>query len=252
MISLTIEGAVATATLCRPPVNAINEEWVARFGQVLDEVERAASVSVLWIRSAERAFCAGADLALMHSILDSAAGRDRMIALTRRMQELFARLEALPKVTLAEIGGAAMGGGFELALACDLRVVAESARVGLPEAGLGLLPAAGGTQRLTRLCGDATSRRLILGAELVSGGDAVALGLAQWMAPTATLEEATRAIVERIADLPARALAECKHCIAVALDGSADGFETELAGSAALLALPETQKRVTRFLENRH
>lgn len=251
MINLTIEASVATATLCRPPVNAINEEWVARFGEVLDEVERAASVSVLRIRSAERAFCAGADLALMQSILDSAAGRDRMIALTRRMQQVFARLEALPKVTLAEIGGAAMGGGFELALSCDMRVVADTARIGLPEAGLGLLPAAGGTQRLTRLCGDATARRLILGAELVAGSDAVGLGLAQWMAPAATLEQATDAIVGRLAALPPRAIAECKHCIGVALDGSADGFEAELAGSAALLALPETRQRVTRFLESR-
>jgi enoyl-CoA hydratase/carnithine racemase len=251
MISLTIDGAVATATLCRPPVNAINEEWVTRLWQVLDEVEQADAVSVLWLRSGERAFCAGADLALMQSILDSGAGRDRMIGLTRRMQAVFARLESLPKVTLAEIGGAALGGGFEMALACDLRLVADSARIGLPEAGLGLLPAAGGTQRLTRVCGDAVARRLILGAELVSGGDAVALGLAQWTAPAAGVEAAARAIVERIADLPARALAECKHCINVALDGSENGFEAELAGSALLLALPETQKRVTRFLEKK-
>lgn len=251
MISLNIEGAVATATLCRAPVNAINDEWVARFGQVLDEVEQATSVSVLWIRSSEKAFCAGADLALMHSILDSAAGRDQMINLTRRMQQVFARLEALSKVTLAEIGGAALGGGFELALSCDLRVTGDAAKVGLPEAGLGLLPAAGGTQRLTRICGEAIARRLILGAEVVSGADAVALGLAQWSAPAATLEAATHAIVQRIAAIPARALAECKHCIHVAIDGSADGFETELAGSAALLALPETQHRVARFLESR-
>ena len=251
MISLTIENSVATATLCRPPVNAINEEWVVRFGAMLDQVERAASVSVLRIRSAERAFCAGADLALMHSILDNAEGRDRMIDLTRGMQQVFARLERIPKLTLAEIGGAAMGGGFELALACDFRVVADAARIGLPEAGLGLLPAAGGTQRLTRICGEAIARRLILGAELVLGSDAVGLGLAQWMAPAATLEQATDAIVARVAALPPRAIAECKHCITVALDGSTDGFEAELIGSAALLAMPETQRRVTRFLENR-
>lgn len=251
MIELAIDGAVATATLCRPPVNAINEEWVARFGEILDEVDKAAPVSVLWIRSRERVFCAGADLALMHSILDSAAGRQRMIDLTRRMQELFARLECCSKVTLAEIGGAAVGGGCELALACDLRVIADSARIGLPEAGLGLLPAAGGTQRLTRICGEAVARRLILGAELVSGADAVALGLAQWMASGAAIEASADAIVQRIAKLPARALAECKRCIGVALDGSTDGFEAELAGSAMLLALPETQQRVARFLDKK-
>lgn len=251
MITLNIEGAVAIATLCRPPVNAINDEWVARLNDVLEEVEASAAVGVLWIRSAQKVFCAGADLSLMHSILDSAAGRDRMIDLTRRMQQVFARLEALPKVTLAEIGGPAMGGGFELALSCDMRIVADDARVGLPEAGLGLLPAAGGTQRMTRICGEAVARRLILGAELVSGSAAVAFGLAQWSAPAAALEETARATVQRIATLPPRAIAECKHCINVAIDDSADGYEAELAGSAALLALPETQARVARFLEAR-
>jgi len=251
VISLSIEGSVAVATLCRPPVNAINEEWVARLDEVLDEVARAERIGVLWIRSSERVFCAGADLALMRSIFDSPAGRERMIALTRRMQEVFARLEALPKVTLAEIGGAAMGGGFELALACDLRIVSETARIGLPEARLGLLPAAGGTQRMTRICGEAAARRLILGAELVGGEDAVGLGLAQWSAPSAEIEAVARALAGRIAELPAATLAACKRCIDTALDAGADGYEAELAGSASLLAEPETRRRVTSFLEKR-
>jgi enoyl-CoA hydratase len=249
MIALDIKGGVAVATLCRPSVNAINEEWVARLDQVLDEVSRTEQVGVLWIRSGERVFCAGADLALMRSIFDSTAGRERMIALTRRMQEVFARLEVLPKVTLAELGGAAMGGGFELALACDLRIVSESARVGLPEARLGLLPAAGGTQRMTRLCGEAVARRLILGAELVAGADAVGLGLAQWSAPAAEVESRAGALAARLAELPPQTLAANKLCINVAARGGGDGFEAELAGSAMLLAAPETRRRVTKFLE---
>ncbi len=249
MISLAIEGDVAVATLCRPPVNAINEEWVARLDAVLDEVERAEQAGVLWLRSSERVFCAGADLALMQALFDSAEGRTRMIDLTRRMQAVFARLESLPKVTLAEIGGAAMGGGFELALACDLRLVAESARIGLPEARLGLLPAAGGTQRMTRICGEAVARRLILGAELVTGADAVGLGLAQWSAPAAELEARAQALAARLAEMPPQTLAANKHCINVAARGGENGFEAELTGSAMLLAAPETQRRVTRFLE---
>ena len=90
---------------------------MARLDAVLGEVERAEQVGVLWLRSSERVFCAGADLALMQTLFDNPAGRTRMIDLTRRMQAVFARLESLSKVTLAEIGGAAMGGGFELALA---------------------------------------------------------------------------------------------------------------------------------------
>ncbi|HRM68404.1 MAG TPA: enoyl-CoA hydratase/isomerase family protein [Thauera phenylacetica] len=248
MISLHIDGAVATATLCRPPVNAINDEWLDRLEEVLDRVEADERIAVLWIRSDQRVFCAGADLEMMRTLFASDAGRARMIETTRRMQEVFARLERSAKVSVAEIGGAAMGGGFELALACDLRVVAEEASVGLPEARLGLLPAAGGTQRMTRICGEAVARRLILGAELVGGAQAVALGLAHRSAPAAELERVAREQVDRLAALPAPALAACKRCIFAAVDGFEDGYEIELEGSAALLAAADTQERVQRFL----
>lgn len=248
MITLRIEDSIATVTLCRSPVNAINGEWIDAFDRILAELEHTPRVNVLWIRSAERVFCAGADLEVIGSLFGSEAGRAQMIAITRRMQQLYARLERLPQVTVAEIGGAAMGGGFELALACDLRVVADTAKLGLPEARLGLLPAAGGTQRMTRICGEAVARRLILGAEVVAGADAVTLGCAHWVAPAAELETFTRALVARIATLPPLALSECKRCIMVAVEGNEDGYEVELAGSAALLADSETQRRVHGFL----
>jgi len=248
-IALSIDGGVAVATLCRPPVNAIDDAWVARLNDVLDEAESDDGVRVLWIRSGQRVFCAGADLAFMRERFASADGRRAMIDFTRRLQQVYARVERSPKVSVAEIGGAALGGGFELALACDLRVVADEARLGLPEARLGLLPAAGGTQRMTRICGEALARRLILGAEVVPGSDAVALGLAQWRAPLAELDATARGVVDRIAELPGPALRECKRCIAAALVPGAQGYETELEGSGALLALTETQDRVRRFLE---
>lgn len=249
MISLSIAGPMATATLCRPPVNAINDAWVARLNEVLDELEQAPGVAVLWLRSSERVFCAGADLEFMRTHFLTEAGRESMMAFTRCLQEVYARLERLAMVTVAEIGGAALGGGFELALACDLRFVADSARIGLPEARLGLLPAGGGTQRLTRLCGEGISRRLILGAEIVAGTEAVSLGLAQWMAPAADLQAATRARVGRIAELPRAAIAACKECISAATAGGREGFEVELAGSRMLLGTTDTQSRVRRFLE---
>ncbi|HUW38385.1 MAG TPA: enoyl-CoA hydratase/isomerase family protein [Rhodocyclaceae bacterium] len=249
MISLIIEDATAIATLCRPPVNAINDEWVARLSAILDELEGDQEVSVLWLRSSERVFCAGADLEFMRERFLTEEGRSLMISFTRGLQEVYARLERLGIVTVAEIGGAALGGGFELALACDLRIVADTAKIGLPEARLGLLPAAGGTQRLTRLCGEGISRRLILGAEIVAGSDAVALGLAHWVAPAAELEAEARALVARLAKLPRQALAACKQCIAAATDGSGNGYEVELDGSRMLLATPDTQDRVRRFLE---
>lgn len=249
MIELRIDGSVAIATLARPPVNAVNEAWIDRLSEIVAQVEVDETIGVLWIRSALDAFCAGADLQLMHACFESAAGRERMIGLVRRMQQVFARLERLGAVSIAELGGAALGGGFELALACDLRVVADTAKIGLPEAALGLLPGAGGTQRLTRLCGDALARRLILGAEIVDGMGAAALGLAHWAAPRAGLEAFTRTLAERIGRLPPATLAACKRCIGAALDPQADGFALEITETRRLYATPESQRRVQRFLD---
>ena len=249
-IALLVEGPLATATLSRAPVNAVDEAWLARLDEVLAAVEGARGVAALLVRSSERAFCAGADLALMRSRFDSVEGRAKMVAFVREMQRVYARLERLPQVTIAEIGGPALGGGLELALACDLRIAADSARVGLPEAGLGLLPGAGGTQRLTRIAGEAVAKRLILRAEVVDGAAAAALGIVQWAVPAAELAQRARAIASEAAALPVEALAHCKRCIGAAVSG-ADGYEAEVQGTAALLASSETQRRVRRFLEKR-
>ncbi len=168
-IALQLDGPLAVATLSRAPVNAIDEAWLACLDDALARVERAEGVAALLVRSSERIFSAGADLELMRSRFDTPQGRERMVGFVREIQRVYARLARLPQVTIAEIGGAALGGGFELALACDLRIAAEQAKLGLPEARLGLLPGAGGTQRLTRIAGEATAKRLILGAETVSG-----------------------------------------------------------------------------------
>lgn len=247
-ITLAFEGAIAIATLDRPPVNAIDDAWVARLGAIVDEVEAHAEVRVLWIRSAGRAFCAGADLALMRERFATEEGRARMVELTLAMQQVFARIERSPKVSVAEIGGAALGGGLELALACDIRVAANSAKVGLPEAQLGLLPGAGGTQRLTRICGDAVARQLILGAEVIDGARAAALGVVQRCVAAEMLLAAARVQAERIAAAPAAALAACKRCITAAVDGREDGFAAEVEGTAMLYARADTQALVRRFL----
>jgi enoyl-CoA hydratase len=251
MIRLDLSGAVATATLARAPVNAIDEDWIARLDEVLAEAERAAAVAVLLVRSGERTFSAGADLALMRSRFDSAAGRGKMVAFVREMQRVYARLEASRLVSIAEIGGAAMGGGLELALACDLRLAAAPAKLGLPEARLGLLPGAGGTQRLTRLCGAPAAKRVILGAEVVSGDEAARLGIVHWAVAKDELASKAQELAERVAALPAASLAACKRCIAAAGRPGEDGYGLEVAATGELLASAETQALVRAFLEGR-
>jgi enoyl-CoA hydratase len=244
----SIRSGVACLVLDRPPVNAIDAEWLGRFHACLDELGARGDWQVLHIRSAQKAFCAGADLAEMRTRLDSSAGIDSMVQVAAGMQKLFARIEALPQVTLAEIGGAALGGGLELALACDLRIAASEAKLGLPEVRLGLVPGAGGTQRLTRLAGRATALRLILTGETLDGAAAQALGLVQWALPRSGLSARAAEIAERTAASPREALAACKRCIGAAEDPARDGYGEELAASRSLYASEATRELVSAFL----
>jgi enoyl-CoA hydratase len=245
------QDRVVVATLARPPVNAFDGALVAALDALVVQVCGEPDVAVLHIRSEQKVFCAGADLALLDTSLADAAGRDAMLSVVRAMQRAFARLAGAGLVTIAEIGGAALGGGFELALACDLRVAAADAKIGLPEAALGLLPAAGGTQRLTRLCGPALALRLILGAEVVSGDEAARLGLVQWAKPGPELAEWTRALAHRIAGMPKASLVLNKECIHAACDPARDGFALELAATKSLYSHVETRARVAGFLAMR-
>ncbi len=242
-------GRVVVATLSRPPVNALDDALIAQLDAVLDEAGADEQVAVLHIRSDQKAFCAGADLALMRSCFATPEGPEAMVDLVRRMQRVFARLETAPLVTLAEIGGAAIGGGLELALACDLRVAAAEATLGLTEVALGLLPAAGGTQRLTRLAGRGVAKRLILGAELCNGSEAERLGIVQWARPRAQLADWTRELACRLAGMPKAALTEDKRCLADAGEPSRDGYAAELVATRILYDHPETRRRVAAFLD---
>lgn len=248
MIEVGVADGIATLTLCRAPVNAISEDWLAVFNQALDGLAGRTDWRVLHIVSAQKVFCAGADLDEIRGRMMMRDGADRMYAFVAGIQRLYARIEQLPQVTLAEIAGAAMGGGLELALACDLRIAAAEAKLGLPEARLGLIPGAGGTQRLTRLCGRSVAARLILGAETPDGTTARELGLVQWAVPRAELRQHARAIAQRIAELPAGALAACKTCIAAAGEPGRGGYSDELEATRALLGDAETRRRVEAFL----
>ena len=247
-IELAIADRIATVTLNRPPVNAFHAGMFAAFNRILDDLAARTDFSVLHIRSALKVFSGGADLA---EISTRFAGPDKMEAAartTRPFQELFQRISDLPQVTLAEIGGPAMGGGYELALACDLRIAAEEAKLGLPEPGLGLLPGGGGTQRLTWIAGPAVAARVILTAEAVDGKTARELGMVQWAVPRADLVAQAMAIARRVAGLHPLSLAACKVCMRLARDPERNGFAAETEWTGRLLATEETQRRVADFL----
>ncbi len=245
-IDVSVEDGVATLTLGRAPVNAMDDVWVAEFHRILDELAARQDWSVLHLRSTLKAFSAGADLKQLREnfTLDPAVQAE----VGSRYQALFRRIEALDAVTLAEIGGAALGGGLELALACDLRVAAEEAKLGLPEVGLGLIPGAGGTQRLTLLCGRPQASRLILGATVIDGQEAYRIGLVQWVSPRAELAGRAHGIAQDYARLPRHAVAAAKACIAAAAGITPEGEAAEVAQTRHLLGTPETRRLVASFL----
>jgi len=252
MFKIEVSNGVATVVLERPPVNAINRQWAARFHELLDQLERRDDWNVLHIRSALRIFSAGADIKEMQTVFNQGGDVGALVSGVRDYQRLFARIENLPRITLAEIGGSAMGGGFELALSCDLRIVADEARVGLPEIRLGLLPGAGGTQRLTRLCGRATALRIIAGAKIVDGQAAVQLGMAHWNFPLNRLREEGDKIARHYAGQHGLAGRLAKNCINAATNPvSAQGLDLEYEGSKTLLESAESQALIKKFLAGR-
>jgi len=249
MFKVETRGAILELTMARAPVNAVNREWIDGFGTILDDLGQQQDIAVLLIRSSQRTFSAGADLKLMRDCFATEDGPNLMIETVRRMQRLFDRIEALPQVVIAEIGGAAHGGGFELALACDLRVAGDSALLGLPEARLGLLPGAGGTQRLSRLAGPGVARRLILMAEVITGAQACDLGLVQWAVPDGQLTVFANGVADRIATLSPAALAACKHCFSAADAPIGSGMLIELLETHKLFNAADTRRRVKAFLD---
>ncbi len=247
MLRISVADRIATLCLSRPPVNAISEEWVRRFTQILDDLATRSDWNVLYLVSDQKVFCAGADLAEIRAHVEATDGPDRMYAYVAGIQRLYQRIDELPQVTVAKIGGAALGGGLELALACDLRIAATDVKIGLPEAQLGLIPGGGGTQRLTRLCGRSVAARLILGAEIIDGSVARDIGVVQWAVPSTELDARAQEIAARVAALPGAALALSKSCIAAAARPGRDGYRDELEGTRRLLMNAETHKRVDAF-----
>lgn len=251
MIHASHATAVSTITLGRPPVNAIDPDFVTAFHAALDEVE-ARQPALVVIRSDQRCFCAGADLGLIRACFDEEGGVERMVAYVRTLHRLFDRIEALPAVTLACIAGATLGGGLELALACDLRIATTSAKLGLPEARVGMIPGAGGTQRLPRLAGPGVAARIILSADVVDGAEAQRLGIVQWAVEESAFEREIDRIVDRVGGLSREALAASKDCLHAYFDPAVDGFARELEKPLALMRSPDSKQRVARFFAPRN
>jgi enoyl-CoA hydratase len=204
-------GAVTTVTLNRPDVlNALNGRMLDELTQTFAELARDATLRAVVLTGAgAKAFAAGADIGELHALADARAGE----AQAARGQALTLAIERLPVPVIAAVNGFALGGGCELAMACDIRIAAEHARFGQPEVNLGILPGYGGTQRLTRLVGEGMAMYLCLTGELIDAAEALRFGLVQKLVPADALLGEARRIAELIAAKGPLAIAATKRAI---------------------------------------
>jgi enoyl-CoA hydratase len=207
VLEVTRDGAVATVRISRPPANAVNPAMIREFLAVLPPLAGDQNVRCIVITGTGRFFVAGADIAVMRDL--SAANQAEM----RRWIDVQRLLELAPKPVIAAINGHALGGGAELSLACDLRILSGSASFGFPEMTLGLFPGAGGSQRLPRLVGPHLAKRIMIDGERLSPSAAAELGLVDLVADEREFPEVVAAQARRLAAKPTAAIGLLKRVI---------------------------------------
>lgn len=245
-VNLEVTDAIAVVTLQRPPMNALSVQVQAEIFQIASELARREDVRAVVLHGGERLFAAGADVKEMAD-LDYQA----IINVSIRLEEAFSTVARLPQPTIAAITGFALGGGCELALACDFRVAADNARLGQPEILLGLIPGAGGTQRLPRLVGVAKAKELIFSGRFVDAQEALAIGLVDVVVPSEEVLGRAMDWATQLAAGPRIAMQAAKRVIDRGLDVDLEtGLELERQAFSALFATEDRAIGMKSFNEN--
>ena len=240
------DQAVATIRLDRPPMNALNAQVQGEIAAAAALVAEDPAIRAVILYGGERVFAAGADIKEM-----AETSYTQMAADTRRLQESFTAVAKIPKPVVAAVTGYALGGGLELALCADFRVAGEGARVGQPEILLGVIPGAGGTQRLPRLIGPARAKDIVYTGRFVGAQEALTIGLVDKVVPDADVYQAARDLVGRYATGPAAALRAAKQAIDEGLEVNLDtGLEIERLHFAGLFATEDQRTGMRSFVEN--
>jgi enoyl-CoA hydratase len=240
---------VATLRLNRPrALNALDPDTLRALAAAIDAIDADATVRAAIITgSGERAFCAGADIAAM-----AAMGPTEGHPYARLGHEALARVDDCRVPVVAAVNGVALGGGLELALACDLVVAAERARLGFPEITLGIIPGFGGTQRLVRRAGLARARELIYLGSMIGAADALRLGIVDRVVPGDRLSEEVTGLARALAERPPLALREAKRATRAALETTLEaGLRLEIEAFAATFASEDRIEGLRAFLEKR-
>ncbi len=245
-VSLTVTDGVGTIRLDRPKMNAIDDELYRGVSAAAQRAAADAEVRAVVLYGGERVFAAGADIKAMSGLT-----RETMVAWGRELTNSFSQVQRIPKPVIAAITGYALGGGYELALCADFRVLGASARIGQPEILLGVIPGAGGTQRLARLVGPAKAKDLVFTGRHVDAEEALEIGLADAVVPDDVVYSTAVAMARKFAAGPPLALAAAKRAIDEGLDlPLAQGLSLESQLFADLFDTEDQKTGMASFLEH--
>ncbi len=248
LIKVTREDRLVIITITRPPVNALNHEVVDELEKVFDELAKDEKIGAVIVTGAgEKAFVAGADITEFPN-LNSANGEK----LSRRGQEVFQKIADFPAPVIAAVNGFALGGGMELALACDIRVVAENARVGLPEVTLGIFPGYAGTQRLPRIIPGGKAKELIFTGAMIDAAEAYRIGIADHLTAQGEAQQKAREVAAQILKAGPVAIRLAKQAVNKGLEQTLEeGQKTEAALFAELCDTEDQKEGAKAFMEKR-
>lgn len=245
---LVDKGQITTLTLNNPPLNLVTVELTHQLDSALAAIETDRDIrSVIVTGTGERAFCAGSDVKEFES-LKGRVGEGKLLL----EKAVYRRLAVLPMPSIAAIQGDAVGGGLELALCCDLRIIDERAKLGMPEVRLGVMPGSGGTQRLPRVIGVARAKEMILTGEILDAAKAMDIGLVNRVVPAGEALTAATAMAETIASRGPVAVREAKAAIDIAGDTALDqGLASELDASERVFSSEDMLEGAKAFFEKR-
>jgi enoyl-CoA hydratase len=243
------EGATAVLSINRPKaLNALNADVITELYDIWDELEKDDNIrAVIITGGGDKAFVAGADIGELAE-LNSLGG----IELAKRGHSLLWKIENSDLIVIAAVNGFALGGGCELAMACDIRLASENAKIGQPEVNLGIIPGYGGTQRLTRLVGKGMAKYLIFSGEMVDAAEALRIGLVEKVYPQDELLIEAKKLAGKILSKGPRAVEAAKRCANMASNSDLDaGLKFEIIEFGAICATEDSKEGTTAFMEKR-
>lgn len=246
IVRLEVADGIGTIVLDRPKMNALDGDMQRRLVEVAEEAAERTDIKAVIVWGGERVFAAGADIKEMAEMSFT-----DMAAHVRLLQRFSRALAAIPKPTVAAITGFALGGGLETALCCDFRVVADNAKLGLPEITLGVIPGAGGTQRLPRLVGPAKAKEMIFSGRMVPAAEALEIGLVDEVVPAGEVLATAQRKVAPFVTGPGQALRAAKEAVDKGIEVDlSTGLDIEAQLFAGLFATRDQKSGMRSFLEN--